>query len=87
MSVHYRGNGREINKRGLCVEVKFAATQEQAIKNMDAAIKALKRKVVQEGVIRDIKKKEYYESKGQLKRKKRAEAIKRQRKLNKLSQN
>jgi small subunit ribosomal protein S21 len=85
MSVHIRGNGREIGKRGLCVEVKYSSTPAEATRNMDAAIRSLKRKVVQEGVIRDIRKKEFYETKSQLRRKKNRDAIKRQRKLAKLA--
>jgi ribosomal protein S21 len=77
---HYNGNGRDIHKRGLAVEVKPAHTPEQALKNLDSAMRTLKRRAVQEGLIRDMRRKEYVETKGQIRRKKRQEAIRRQKK-------
>lgn len=80
MGVHYNGNGRDIHKRGLTVDVKPAHTAEQALKNLDSAMRTLKRRVVQEGLIRDMRRKEYVETKGQIRRKKKQEAIRRQKK-------
>lgn len=80
MGQHYNGNGRDIHKRGLAVEVKPAHTPEQALKNLDSAMRTLKRRAVQEGLIRDMRRKEYVETKGQVRRKKRQEAIRRQKK-------
>ena len=80
MGVHYNGNGREIHKRGLTVDVKPAHNPEQALKNLDSALRTLKRRVVQEGLIRDMRRKEYVETKGQIRRKKKQEAIRRQKK-------
>jgi ribosomal protein S21 len=83
---HYNGNGRDIHKRGLAVEVKPAFTPEQALKNLDSAMRTLKRRVVQEGLIRDMRRKEYAETKGQVARKKRQEAVRRQKKKNRLQE-
>lgn len=82
MGAHYNGNGRDIHKRGLAVEVKPAHNPEQALKNLDSAMRTLKRRSVQEGLIRDMRRKEYVETKGQIRRKKRQEAIRRQKKKN-----
>jgi len=79
---HYNGNGRDINKRGMTVEVKPAHSPEQASKNLDQAMRTLKRRVVQEGLVRDMRRKEYFESKGQVRRKKLQEAVRRQQKKN-----
>lgn len=82
MGAHYNGNGRDIHKRGLTVDVKPAHSPEQAQKNLDSALRTLKRRVVQEGLIRDMRRKEYAETKGQISRKKKQEAIRRQKKRN-----
>lgn len=82
MGKHYNGNGRDINKRGMTVEVKPAHSPEQASKNLDQAMRTLKRRVVQEGLVRDMRRKEYFESKGQVRRKKLQEAVRRQQKKN-----
>jgi len=79
---HYNDNGRDIRKRGLAIEVKPAHNPEQALRNLDSAMKTLKRRTVQEGLIRDLRRKEYAETKGQIRRKKRQEAIRRQKKKN-----
>lgn len=80
MGKHYNGNGRDIHKRGFAVEVKPAHNPEQALKNLDSAMRTLKRRTVQEGLIRDIRRKEYAETKGQIRRKKRMDAIRRAKK-------
>jgi ribosomal protein S21 len=82
VGAHFNGNGRDIHKRGLAVEVKPAHNPEQALKNLDSALRTLKRRSVQEGLIRDMRRKEYAETKGQIRRKKRQEAIRRQKKKN-----
>lgn len=84
MGAHYNGNGRDIHKRGLAVEVKPAHNPEQALRNLDSAMKTLKRRSVQEGLIRDMRRKEYVETKGQIRRKKRQEAIRRAKKRNRV---
>jgi ribosomal protein S21 len=80
MGVHFNGNGRDYNKRGLTVDVKPASSPEQALKNLDSAMRTLKKRVVQEGLIRDMRRKEFVETKGQIRRKKRQEAIRRAKK-------
>ena len=82
MGRHYVGCGREIQKRGMNVEVKPASSPEGAQKALESAIRTLKRRMVQEGVIRDLRNKEYAETKGQIRRKKRQDAIRREKKRN-----
>lgn len=77
---HYFGNGREIRKRGLTVEVKPTGNIESDIRSLETAIRSLKRKMVQEGVIRDLRRKEYHETKGQIRRRKKLDAIRRENK-------
>lgn len=72
MSVHENATAREINKKGLTIEVKD--------NNIDAAVKSLKRRCLQEGITRDLRRIEYYESKGQIRRRKQGEAIRRNKK-------
>lgn len=76
MSAH-RSNAREAGKRGLTIEVKPGRDDNEAKRNMEHAIKALKRRMLQEGMIRDMRKHEFAETKGQVRRKKREEAIRR----------
>lgn len=77
---HYFGNGREIRKRGLTVEIKPTGNIESDVRTLESAIRTLKRKLVQEGVIRDLRRKEYYESKGQIRRRMKLDAIRREKK-------
>ena len=85
MAKHFNGNGRDIHKRGLAVEVKPAYNPEQAIKNLDSAMRTLKRRSIQEGLIRDIRRNEFAETKGQVRRRKHQEAIRRTRKKARLA--
>jgi len=55
-------------KRGCSVDVRD--------NNIDSAIKALKKKVLQEGLIRDLRRHEYYEKPGDRKRREKAKGIK-----------
>jgi ribosomal protein S21 len=86
MGKHFQGGGREIHKRGMNVEVKQIYNSEPGEhsearnKAFDAAVKTLKRRMVQEGVIRDMRRREYYESKGQIDRKRKKEGERRARK-------
>lgn len=59
-------------KRGLTVEVRN--------NNVDGAIKLLNRKVKSEGLLREIRKREYYEKPSVVRRKKHVEAVSRARK-------
>ena len=47
-------------------------------KALETALKTLKRRLVQEGVVRDLRRKEFFESKGTVARKKLEEAKKRE---------
>ncbi|HEX8350413.1 MAG TPA: 30S ribosomal protein S21 [Hymenobacter sp.] len=80
MGSHYNGNGRDIHKRGLAVEVKPASSPEGAAKALESAMRTLKRRAVQEGLIRDMRRKEYAETKGELRRKAKQDAIRRTKK-------
>lgn len=78
MGHHHINNGRDINKRGLAVDVKPANHPEAQAKAVEQAIRTLKRRMIQEGVIRDMRKHEYAETKGQKRRKALAEAVRRE---------
>lgn len=67
MSAHDKG-GFEY-KRGLFVEVKN--------NNMDGAIRSLNRKVKQEGIIKEIRRRQFYEKPSVARRRKAAEAVRR----------
>lgn len=87
MGKHLPNSGRDIQKRGMTVLIKpvynidnIDKASEVKQKMFDAALKTLKRRLVQEGVIRDMRRKEYYESKGEVGRRKRKEGERRSRK-------
>jgi ribosomal protein S21 len=88
---HDRYAGSFIRKKGLTVELKpiygedSEKVQDQRLKAMDSALKTLKRRLVQEGIIRDMRRKEYFETKGQIGRRKMAEAKLKQVKQQKLN--
>lgn len=83
-TAHKKGNGRDFGKKGMTVAIRkhnnnygeTSSVSEE--KQMESAIKTLKRRMVHEGVVRDIRRKEQYESKGQIKRRKKEVAIRRQ---------
>jgi small subunit ribosomal protein S21 len=56
-------------KTGLLVEVRH--------NDIEKAIRTLKRKINQEGVLKDLRKKEFYVRPGEIKRRKQAEAVNR----------
>lgn len=86
MSQHPKGPSSAIKKRGLTVTVKryHSYDAEQArdndAKSVESAIRAMKRLSNQEGVIKDVRRKEFHETRGQIRRRKRGEAIRRERK-------
>lgn len=67
MSKHDKNNCE--GKKGLRVDVKDG--------NVEAALRVLKKKVMQEGLIRDLRKHEYYEKPSVRKRREAAKAKKR----------
>lgn len=84
MSAHNKNSGHDIGKKGMTVHVKrnnalYGEDLEKFnAKSLDSAIKTLKRRMVQEGVIRDVRRKEFYETKSQIRRKKKEVAIRKQ---------
>jgi small subunit ribosomal protein S21 len=65
-------NGAFENKRGLSVEVRN--------NNVEGAIRILGRKVKQEGLIREIRARQFYEKPSTVRRRKHAEAVARHKK-------
>lgn len=86
MSKHIKGPYRELNKKGMTVTLKpvYGDDPEKVAanraKSLDTAIRLLSRLVMQEGMTRDSKRKEFHETKGQIRRRKRDVAIRRERK-------
>ena len=84
MSAHTKNSGQDIGKKGMTVSVKRNPhlsgddLDKANAKSLDSALKILKRKMIHEGVIRDIRRKEHHESKSQINRKKKEVAIRRQ---------
>lgn len=60
---------KSFEKKGLVVEVRN--------NNIEKAIRLLNRKVKQEGIIREIRAREYYEKPSTVRRRKQAEAVRR----------
>jgi ribosomal protein S21 len=85
MSRHDKFAGRDVHKRGMTIEVKQGGGPEAQARNMENAIKNLKRRMLQEGVIRDLRAHEYFESKGTKKRKALQEAVRRANKAKRLA--
>ena len=71
---HFKDGGSTIGKSGLRVDIKGDPTDP---KNMEQAIKTLKRKVMQEGMIKDMRRIEYYEKGSERSRREFSEAVKR----------
>lgn len=80
-----KNNGKDFSKRGMSVDVKPGHTPEQQARNMENAIKTLKRRVMQEGILKELRAREYFESKGTKKRKALAEARSREAKARRLA--
>jgi small subunit ribosomal protein S21 len=71
MSAKHR-NGSFENKRGLCVEVRGGS--------IEGAIRLLGRKVKQEGLIREVRRRQYFEKPSVVRCRREAEAIIRRKK-------
>lgn len=82
---HAKNNGKEIHKRGLSVEVKPGYTPEQQARNVENAIKSLKQRMMREGILKELRAREYFESKGTKKRKALAEARGREAKVRRMN--
>ena len=76
MSAH-KNSERSVNKRGLTVEVRAGRDEKEAKQNLEHAMKLLKRRIMQEGLIKDLRKNEFAETKGQVRRRKQKEAVRR----------
>jgi ribosomal protein S21 len=83
MSAH-RNTDKSSFKKGLKVDVRVGRDADEAMRNLEHALKTLKRRVMQEGLIKDLRKNEYYETKGQKARRRHKEAIRRSAKANRL---
>ncbi len=70
MSKHYRNSFE--NKKGLCVDVRNG--------NFDMALRLFTRKIKREGLMNDLRAKEFYEKPSEKRRRKKAEAVSRWRK-------
>lgn len=84
MSKHDKNSGQAVRKKGLTVEIRpIFGTGRDAEKArssaFEQALRTLKRRIIQEGLIRDMRKHEYHETAGQKRRRKFAEAVNRQR--------
>lgn len=86
MSNHAKGPFKELNKKGLTVTLKpvygddFEKVSENRAKALESAIRVLKKRMLQEGMVRDMRRKEFYESKGTIRRRRKDEAVRRERK-------
>lgn len=76
MSAH-KGSDKNVGKRGLTVEVRQGRDEKEAKQNLEHAIKLLKRRVMQEGLVKDLRKNEFAETKSQVRRRKHKEAVRR----------
>lgn len=84
MSAH-KNSERAVNKKGLTVEVRPGRDEKEAKNNLEHALKLLKRRVMQEGLIKDLRKNEFAETKGQVRRRKHKEAVRRNAKAARLN--
>jgi len=76
MSAHKNAD-RSSGKRGLTVEVRQGRDEKEAKSNLEHAMKLLKRRIMTEGLVKDLRKNEYAETKGQVRRRKQKEAVRR----------
>lgn len=81
---HDKNSGQSIRKKGLTVEIRPVfgvgpSAEKARTSAVEQALRTLKRRIIQEGVVRDMRKHEYHETKGQKRRRKFAEAVNRQR--------
>lgn len=77
MSAHKNADRNSTSKKGLTIEVRQGRDDRENKANLEHAIKHLKRRVMQEGLIKDLRRHEFAETKGQIRRRKQKEAIRR----------
>lgn len=75
MSQHQKGISH--NKKGLTVNVRQGNNEIENKNNLEHALKQLKRRLLQEGMNRELRATEFHETKGQVCRRKNKEAIRR----------
>ena len=85
MGKHFKAKDSGLRKRGLTIEVRPGRDDKEAKSNLEHAIKTMKRRLLQEGMTRDVRRKEYFESKGELRRKAVKEAQRRAAKARRLA--
>ncbi|AXH72842.1 MAG: 30S ribosomal protein S21 [Caudoviricetes sp.] len=80
MTAHKANNARDFNKKGTSVNIRKNYKDDGKLdeKGLEVAIRSLKKIMRQEGVIRDVRRKEHYESKGTIRRRKREVAVRKQ---------
>lgn len=76
MSAH-KNSEKSSGKRGLTVEVRAGRDEKESKANLEHALKLLKRRLMTEGLVKDLRKNEYAETKGQVRRRKHKEAVRR----------
>ena len=85
MKKHYREDLEKIpgfNKKGLYAEVRLKKNKQGVLESdIDTALRILKKKINKEGILKELRRNEYYESKGQRNRREKAEAIRRHKKM------
>lgn len=83
MGKHFRP-AKEFKKKGMTVDIRpfisrsdhdDAAKADYGFKAMDAAIRQLKDRMDKEGMVKELRAREYYQSKGQKRRKSKAQGI------------
>lgn len=83
MGKHFRP-AKEFKKKGMTVGIRpfisrsendDAAKTDYGFKAMDSAIRELKSRMINEGMVKELRNREYYQSKGQKRRKAKAEGI------------
>lgn len=72
---------KTISKRGLTVQVKPGRDEKENKSNLEHALRSLKRLVLAEGLTKELREKEYFETKGQKRRKAKKDAVRRYDKL------
>jgi len=61
-------HGKEVNKLSITVEVRGG--------NLEKAMRVLKKKVMKEGIIKELRRRQYYQKPSEIKREKKKEGIK-----------
>lgn len=85
MSKHFKTPNKDLRKRGFQVSIfqhRYPQTEEQFdenARNVESGMKALKKRMLQEGFAKEIRRKDFHVTKGQKNRRKKQEAVLRER--------